>query len=275
MPRTLWLVRHGQRIDNVDESWKHNAPRGAWDDPHLTDRGLKQAEEVGKRLANEKIDYVFCSPFLRCVQTISQILKQLKESKPKIFIEHGFCESLSDCQSPPGFLQTNKLKEQFNLIDDSYKVFLDKLSKEANSLDCLERIQMTLEHVLNNHKGNILIVSHGSPIAACHKVLSGEFKYTGQCTISKYQLETIQSTIDENGNFESSEDNGEDEENANEDEENANKNLPLDSQTSTSLTKKFKIKRILAGDSNHLSDRTNLRDVPKFIQKAGNLIALC
>lgn len=36
MTRNIWIVRHGERVDNVNPEWKKNAPRGAWDDPSLT-----------------------------------------------------------------------------------------------------------------------------------------------------------------------------------------------------------------------------------------------
>lgn len=34
-PHIIWTVRHGQRIDNIDVTWKNSAPRGAWDDSPL------------------------------------------------------------------------------------------------------------------------------------------------------------------------------------------------------------------------------------------------
>ena len=33
--RIITIVRHGERVDNVDPQWKDSAPR-AWDDPHLS-----------------------------------------------------------------------------------------------------------------------------------------------------------------------------------------------------------------------------------------------
>uniref|UniRef100_A0A1I7WRP0 DUF4258 domain-containing protein n=1 Tax=Heterorhabditis bacteriophora TaxID=37862 RepID=A0A1I7WRP0_HETBA len=41
--------------------------------------------------------------------------------------------------------------------------------------------------------GNILLVSHGSPIAACHLALFRSWYYVGQCTIGKI--------IEENGRY--------------------------------------------------------------------------
>lgn len=29
MVKHIWIVRHGERIDNIDNEWRHTAPRGA------------------------------------------------------------------------------------------------------------------------------------------------------------------------------------------------------------------------------------------------------
>ncbi|TKR95861.1 hypothetical protein L596_009974 [Steinernema carpocapsae] len=36
--RTVWIVRHGEREDHVDQEWHLRAPRGAVDDPELRRR---------------------------------------------------------------------------------------------------------------------------------------------------------------------------------------------------------------------------------------------
>ena len=47
--------------------------------------------------------------------------------------------------------------------------------------------RMTVSSFLRQlNSGNLLIVSHGSPIAMVHEVLTGEWHYVGQCTISKF-----------------------------------------------------------------------------------------
>jgi broad specificity phosphatase PhoE len=215
--RTIWIVRHGERVDNVDADWAKSAPRGAWDDPTLTPRGLKQAREVGRRLAaeSERIDFVFCSPFTRCLQTATQLLKALHEESttkkcegenggaqrdgdkarrtaapPRICVEPGFCESLHACQQPPGYLDAEAMRRAFPNIDADYKCFYrqEELPPEHASLGCKLRVQRTLKHVIESYTGNILIVSHGSPILACHHALTGEIKYVGQCTLSKYHI---------------------------------------------------------------------------------------
>jgi len=270
--RYIWIVRHGERVDNVDPEWKHTAPRGAWDDPPLTSRGLQQAREVGAKLAKEQadLDFVFSSPFLRCLQTTSNILAEIeretekeneqpdeqKRKPKKINLEPGFCESLNVCQSPPGFLGNEELKSLFPRIDLDYKPVLSKsdLKLESTSLDCLERIQSTLEQILLNFSGNILIVSHGSPIAACHDVLTQEYKYVGQCTISKYHI--LPSKRDQHAlePWDPKE----------KEPLTVVKKLeahPSKAKKTRKLLKNHEVKCLLAGDSSHLSDRRNLRDV--------------
>ena len=49
--QTIWLCRHGNRIDFVDPSWKG-------DDPHLSADGIIQAKETGLRLKGEGIEHL-------------------------------------------------------------------------------------------------------------------------------------------------------------------------------------------------------------------------
>ncbi|VDN44784.1 unnamed protein product [Gongylonema pulchrum] len=107
--RTIWVVRHGQRIDNLKPEWKESAPRGAWDDPTLSNRGIVQARECGVRLSTEQIDAVYCSPFIRCIQTTEQIVNKYPKQL-KVFIEPGICEALCSTQYPPGYLSVHELK---------------------------------------------------------------------------------------------------------------------------------------------------------------------
>ncbi|KAI1706000.1 histidine phosphatase superfamily (branch 1) domain-containing protein [Ditylenchus destructor] len=116
MGRCVWVVRHGERIDNVDLNWAKTAPRGAWDDPPITARGLKQAHETGIALArdHDQIHHIFSSPMFRCLQTVNVIVDELKKASkghkvPRIYIEPGFVESLNMCQTPPGYLPIEEL----------------------------------------------------------------------------------------------------------------------------------------------------------------------
>lgn len=77
------LVRHGERVDMTDPEWtgrtrlpNHYVP--------LTARGLAQAKHVGQALRRHKHRgriHVYCSPFLRCLQT-AQAIAEGERSEP-------------------------------------------------------------------------------------------------------------------------------------------------------------------------------------------------
>ncbi|MBV8884961.1 MAG: histidine phosphatase family protein, partial [Chroococcidiopsidaceae cyanobacterium CP_BM_RX_35] len=70
MAQTVWLARHGNRIDFVNPEWFKTAERRY--DPHLSDDGVVQAQQLAQRLKGEGIAHIFASPFLRTVQTATR-----------------------------------------------------------------------------------------------------------------------------------------------------------------------------------------------------------
>lgn len=87
----IYVLRHGEREDYVDRNWRAKYPDCAPDDPPLAQKGHVQAKEAAQRLANEQIDYIITSPYLRCVETANYVAEMHK--KP-IFVEPGICEVL-------------------------------------------------------------------------------------------------------------------------------------------------------------------------------------
>ncbi|XAR63241.1 hypothetical protein NMG60_11023116 [Bertholletia excelsa] len=72
------VMRHGDRLDNVDLTWAKKAAR-PWDPPLVKD-GKVRAFFTGRRLRTQlgfRIHRVFVSPFLRCVQTASEVVSAL------------------------------------------------------------------------------------------------------------------------------------------------------------------------------------------------------
>uniref|UniRef100_A0AC34F4D6 Phosphoglycerate mutase n=1 Tax=Panagrolaimus sp. ES5 TaxID=591445 RepID=A0AC34F4D6_9BILA len=202
--RNLWVVRHG----------------------------VEQAKEVGQRLKDEKIDYIFCSPFIRCLQTATAIVSQLNtDAKLKLFVEPGFCETLCVTQFPPGCLTAKELFNNFDLVDSEYEHFLKEFLPEDDEYICELRIKKTIESILEKYSGNILIISHGSPIAAIHTVLGRKYRYVGYCAISKFVVTPTSESSPTN-------------------RENKSGHHDIHS--------KYNFKCTLAGDISHISDRSNL-----------------
>ena len=70
------VMRHGDRIDHAQPGWILEAKKRAWDPP-LLQKGKDRAFSTGICLKNNlpsPIHRVIVSPFLRCVQTASQVV---------------------------------------------------------------------------------------------------------------------------------------------------------------------------------------------------------
>lgn len=64
----LWLVRHGETEANVAGLYSGHAPTA------LTERGIRQAQTLGKRLQAVPFQRVFCSELERTQRTASLLL---------------------------------------------------------------------------------------------------------------------------------------------------------------------------------------------------------
>jgi broad specificity phosphatase PhoE len=72
------IMRHGERLDNIDPSWASTASR-QWDPP-LAQAGRIRAFQMGQGIQQSlkyPIHRVFVSPFLRCVQTVVELISAL------------------------------------------------------------------------------------------------------------------------------------------------------------------------------------------------------
>ncbi|XP_063970786.1 fructose-2,6-bisphosphatase TIGAR-like [Lytechinus pictus] len=82
----LSLARHGESTFN-----QAKLVQGQTDSP-LSGDGVLQAESLGHRLANEKIDYVYTSDLLRAAQTTELILQSLRTPPLDVVKEVDFRE---------------------------------------------------------------------------------------------------------------------------------------------------------------------------------------
>lgn len=89
---SVWVVRHGERIDAVEKGWKKTAARPH--DPPLTPTGFEQAAATGRALREHRLDAIYTSPFLRCVQTATAIVEAMGPGAPPIHVEPGLGEWL-------------------------------------------------------------------------------------------------------------------------------------------------------------------------------------
>jgi Fructose-2,6-bisphosphatase len=114
MAQTVWIARHGNRIDFVNPDWFLTAENPY--DPHLSEDGHIQAKQLANRLKGAGISHIFASPFLRTVQTANYAAEALDLP---LKLEWGLCEWLNPEWMPamPETMSVEALCQRFPRID--------------------------------------------------------------------------------------------------------------------------------------------------------------
>lgn len=160
MNQTIWIARHGNRLDFVHPEWFNTAAHPY--DPPLSEDGIIQAQELGQRLAGEKIRHIFASPFLRTVQTADKVAQILDLP---IKIESGLSEWLNPdwMKNDPQRLPMEVLQEQFPRIDPSYRSRITPHYPE-NSDRLVQRTGETAKQLAAEFSDDILLVGHNTSV---------------------------------------------------------------------------------------------------------------
>lgn len=169
MSQTVWIARHGNRQDFVDSNWIKTADRPF--DPGLSPDGIEQAKELAQRLASEKIDRIFASPFLRTVQTAHYVAEALNLP---IQVESGAGEFLSFpfCAIAPEILPVELLAQDFPRLDLNYRSLVSVAYPETKQT-AKKRAGETIKRLTTEFPDNILIVTHGATLINMTRELVG------------------------------------------------------------------------------------------------------
>jgi len=171
MTQTVWTVRHGQRQDTVDPDWELTADRVH--DPGLTELGRWQAWRVGRFFADHGIDFeaVYCSPFLRAVQTTAEIYG---ETDDRAWLEPGLGEHRNAewFDSDPETLSQKTLVEYFEPIQDDHKPVVIPEFPESHD-EAEQRAGRAAQLLADKHDGSLLLVGHGLTIGGVVRGLVG------------------------------------------------------------------------------------------------------
>ncbi|XP_016327824.1 ubiquitin-associated and SH3 domain-containing protein B-like [Sinocyclocheilus anshuiensis] len=206
--RTLFVCRHGERMDVVfgkhwitqcfDAKGRYvrsnlNMPlslpariggyRDYDKDCPITVFGSTQARLVGEALleSHTVVDFVYCSPSLRCVQTAYNILKGLqKDGKTKIRVEPGLFEWTKwvSGTSLPAWIPPADLAAANICVDTTYRphIPISKLAVSESYETYISRSFQVTREILSecNNLGNtVLIVAHASSLEACTRQIQG------------------------------------------------------------------------------------------------------
>lgn len=167
MIEKVWFARHGNRLDFVQPDWFNTADRRY--DPPLCPVGHIQAKELGDRLALEKIDHIFVSPFLRALQTAHYAAERLNLP---LKIEAGLGEWQNpDWMTEPPQTHPHELcLQDFPLIDWQYHSQILPEYPE-NFEQVKKRAIQTIQLLMTHFSGNLLIISHKVLILSCLRKL--------------------------------------------------------------------------------------------------------
>ena len=141
----------------------------------LTEEGFIQVNDTALKLKKINIDEIYCSPFLRTVQTIYPYCEMTKK---KIKIENGIYESthskhfnLTNFKCTPEKYRESH-PELFDIIDSEYESFLnlDEIICNENFYETRDRVFKFINHLIKIYEHsdkNILLVTH---MAVCNLI---------------------------------------------------------------------------------------------------------
>ncbi|TAF50384.1 MAG: histidine phosphatase family protein [Oscillatoriales cyanobacterium] len=172
--QTIWIARHGNRLDFVHPEWFNTAVRRY--DPPLSEDGEIQAQQLADRLRPEPIRQIVASPFRRCVQTAHAVAKVLDLP---IQLERGLCEWLnSDWMTEmPQTAPIAELQADFPHLDPAYQSMTQPRYPETEP-HCLDRSGQTARAIADRaileqaardqqstpERQDILFVGHGATV---------------------------------------------------------------------------------------------------------------
>jgi broad specificity phosphatase PhoE len=183
MTQTVWIARHGNRLDFVNPEWFNTAQRKY--DPPLSDDGVVQARELATRLKSENIAHIFASPFVRTIQTAHEVARVLNLP---IKLEAGICEWLNPhwMDETPETHPQEWLAQQYPTIDWDYQSLVNPQYPETET-QLYQRNAETIKALVEKFSEDILIVGHGASVLGTAKGLVSEklsFKVS-LCSLTK------------------------------------------------------------------------------------------
>lgn len=186
-----FIVRHSERIDYAfPNCWKKTLRYSQnRRDPYITNAGIdiakKAAIKILKSIYKDKLkipDYIYCSPFTRCVETaivISTLIEIYTDKKMRIRIENGLREcyinpiwyaSLMDKHLTLKGIQRRFSKHRLR-FDFKYTPIHSFEEMSYNSLNPITELKRPLDVISKIHNNNDgLVCTHGLNLLTLYTV---------------------------------------------------------------------------------------------------------
>ncbi|KAG2178785.1 hypothetical protein INT43_001631 [Umbelopsis isabellina] len=165
----ITLVRHGN-TDANKQRWLQGQM-----DTHLNETGRRQAELVGKRLAEESFDMMYCSDLSRCKETLAGITEYHKDT-PVTFDKRLRERDFGKLNGQP-YKTISHNARHLTITDEQLIIEQGGESELDMELRVKQAYQDLTKASLEAGHEHILMVSHGGPLAAITVYITEELDY--------------------------------------------------------------------------------------------------
>ena len=142
------FVRHGESMANA-------GLLNLGKDNGLSHKGEDQAQKLAQYLWGEKIRMIYCSPSLRCQQTLEFILEN-RDDEVDVHLSQ--------------LVKPKKLTETKQGVEKRLRIFLDDLKYEIGEDE------------------TVVVISHMAPIKLMVKLLTGEERFIDNASVSEIKM---------------------------------------------------------------------------------------
>ncbi len=174
----IYSIRHGHTNYNVNHILNDDPKK----DVHLTELGIKQAEDASERLKDKRIDVIFVSEFPRTKQT-AEIINRHHNAPIKVDPRLNERKSGLDGRPHDEFERTVS-RDRFHIRPENGESWQDEK----------KRVFSFMEYLKKMNYGSVLIVNHGDNML----MIEGYFKrlsdqemwdlpYPDNCEIMEYE----------------------------------------------------------------------------------------
>lgn len=186
----IYFIRHGYAYHNqlAEEIGDIAYFDKKTEDSPLLEKGIDQAKYASKELINIDFDYVFCSPSLRCIQTLENLISNKNVQLFDILMEpqgEHFCNKRKNIDELANFC--SELSNNYNITNVNQKYNFEKETYQ-NFIERTKEFYKYLVNLKNINSKNILIVSHHDWIKVFFKYNLDIDYYPKNCEIRKIIL---------------------------------------------------------------------------------------
>jgi broad specificity phosphatase PhoE len=172
----IYLIRHGETTGDIEDRYG-----GDYDD-NLTAKGMKESEELAKKLKDKDIQIVYVSPRIRAIETASIVNKSLNV---KLKIIDGLRER-NNYGILTGLIKSEAKQRHPEEVKELETGMNHKVKNSENYEPFKKRIVKSFEEIVKNSEyQTIAIITHGGPIRCIiREVLRvGELAEINDCAI--------------------------------------------------------------------------------------------